>query len=88
MDYLKSTSKATGTRDGNLSNCSNEPSKARYQCTVYGGGGLHVFKGGYHARVQKHRKSVVFQGETRTAQTVFRVSKTAKIKKKVMVFLG
>ena len=47
-------------------------------------GGALVFKGGYHARVQKHRKRVVFHGEAHAAQPVFRVSKTAKIKKKGM----
>ena len=47
-----------------------------------------VFKGGYNAQVQKHRKRVVFQGEARIVQAVFRVSKTAKIKKKGMFFLS
>ena len=50
------------------------------------GGGALVFKGGYHARVQKHGKRVVFQGEARTVRAVFRVSKAAKIKKKDMFF--
>ena len=44
-------------------------------------GGVLVFKGGYHARVQICGKRVVFQGEARTARAMFRVSKTAKIKK-------
>ena len=47
-----------------------------------------VFNGGYHAWIQKLGKRVVFLGEARTAQTVFRVSKTAKIKKKEMFFLS
>ena len=34
----------------------------------------------------KHRKIVVFQREVRTVRAVFRVSKTAKIKKKGMFF--
>ena len=50
------------------------------------GGGPLVFIGGYHARVQKHGKRVVFQGEASAARPVFRVSKTAKIKKKGMFF--
>ena len=49
-------------------------------------GGALVFKGGYHARVQKHGKRVVFHGEARAARPVFRVSKTAEIKKKGMFF--
>ena len=36
----------------------------------------------YNAQVQKHRKKVVFQGEACTVRVMFRVSKTAKIKKK------
>ena len=36
----------------------------------------------------KSRKRGGFQGETRTARAVFRVSKTAKIKKKGTIFLG
>ena len=50
---------------------------------VFPGGPL-VFKGGYHARVQKYGKRVVFHGEASGARPVFRVSKTAKIKKKGM----
>ena len=50
--------------------------------------GQLVFKGGYHAWVQKHGKGVVSQGEERTTRVVFRVSKTAKIKKKRYVFSG
>ena len=50
-------------------------------------GGPLVFKGGYHSRVKKHGKRVVFQGEARAARPVFRVSKTAKIKKKGMFFI-
>ena len=49
-------------------------------------GGPLVFKGGYHARVKKHGKRVVFYREARVARPVFRVSKTAKIKKKGMFF--
>ena len=52
----------------------------------YTPGGPLVFKGGYHARVQKHGKRVVFHGEASAARPVFRVSKTAKIKKKGMFF--
>ena len=29
------------------------------------GGGALVFKGGYHARVKKHGKRVIFHGEAR-----------------------
>ena len=47
-------------------------------------GGPLVFKGGYYARVQKHGKRVVFHGEASAARPVFRVLKTAKIKKKGM----
>ena len=35
---------------------------------------------------KKHRKRVFFQGEACTARAMFRVSKTAKIKKKGMIF--
>ena len=49
-------------------------------------GGPLIFKGGYHARVQKHRKRVVFQGGASTAWAILRVSKTAKIKKKGIFF--
>ena len=55
-------------------------------CACKNAGGALVFKGGYHARVQKHRKRVVFHGEASAARPVFRVSKTAKIKKKGMFF--
>ena len=60
-----------------------------YQRSSYDGivrGGALVFRGGYHARVQKHRKKGGFQGEACTARPVFRVSKMAKIKKKGMFF--
>ena len=49
-------------------------------------GGPLVFKGGYHARVQKHGKRVVFHGKASAAWPVFRVSKTAKIQKKGVFF--
>ena len=45
-----------------------------------------AFKGGCHARVQRHEKGVVFQGEARAAQAVFRVSKTVKSRKRVWIF--
>ena len=48
--------------------------------------GALVFKGGYHAQVQKHGKRVVFQGEASKAQAVFRVSKTAKSRERVCFF--
>ena len=57
-------------------------STSTYLCFI--SGGPFVFKGGYHARVQKHRKRVVFQGEACTTRAVFRVSEIAKVKKKGM----
>ena len=45
-----------------------------------------AFKGGCHARVQRHEKWGVFQGEARAAQAVFRVSKTVKSRKRVWIF--
>ena len=47
-------------------------------------GGPLVYKGGYHAWVQKN--TVVFQGKARTARAFFRMSKTAKIKQKGIMF--
>ena len=38
---------------------------------TYVPGGPLVFKGGYHARVQKHGKRVVFHGEASAARPVF-----------------
>ena len=46
---------------------------------------VEVFKGGYHAQVQK-QKMVFLQGGARTTLAMFRVSKTTKIKKKDMIF--
>ena len=51
------------------------------------GGGALIFKGGYHARVQKHGKRVVFQGEARIMRAMFRCQKQQKSRKRY-VLLG
>ena len=40
--------------------------KVHQELGVQTWGGALIFKGGYHAQVQKYRKRVVFQGEART----------------------
>ena len=44
--------------------------------------GALVFKSGYHAQVQKHKKRVVFSWRSMFYRAMFRVSKTATINKR------